>query len=415
MEPKRKRGDKGSVPKICFERVKAFVDTDAGFVPTTSKMDLLSGHVFTSLLRNLGTRGNMPGDATIEIYRGTRHLKLQEVEKEYEEWIQEMHGIYDEEVELDNEQCLISMERTEEVGFSQDVFRIYTRMTRKGVMWKQGMRMKFFKGVPGYKAKDFYATLEYFLSEGLSEDKGNTKVICRPMEIAKAEGSRVLIEDEGVGFELRKSKAVPIDFLTSDKCEILHERDWMRICDNRRLHEPGDIEILDKKILESLGLNGGVAPVVKAGVRPFENIYAVIRPNSFLKLAQDGKNLNPIDQKNIVKKAMQMKMQLKQLNVLDFHTSGKLSPEDFDMDKVTVGTEQSINNIHGFYCFSIDKANFGRFYTKAGKYSLTFSVIDEGSLDIILEKTLELNVLPSDKVCRWVLKDVDGSDIPIAR
>ncbi|MCO5558448.1 hypothetical protein L7F22_012031 [Adiantum nelumboides] len=415
MEPKRKRGDKGSLPKICFERVKAFVDTDAGFIPTTSKMDLLSGHVFTSLLRNLGTRGNMPEDVILEIYRGTRHLKLQEVEKEYEEWIHEMHGVYDEEAELDNEQSIISMEGADELGFSQDVYRIYTRIIRKGATWKQGLRVKFYKGVPGYRAKDFYATLEYFVSEGLSEDKGNTKVICRPMEIAKAEGSSVLIEDEGVRLDLKKSKAVPIDFLTSDKCDILEEREWLRICDSKRLHEPGDIDILDKEIIEKLGLNGGIDLLVEAGVRPFENIYAVIRPNSYLKSMQDGKSMNPVDQKNIVRKSMQLKMQLKQLGVLHSHTSGKTIPEDVDIDNFMVASEENFKNIHGFYCFSMDKANFGKFYTKAGKYALKFFVIDEESRDIILEKTLEVNVLPSDKVCRWILKDVDGSEIPTAR
>lgn len=409
MERKRKRADKAIVPKICFERVKAFVDTDAGFVPTTSKMDLLTGHAFTSLLKNLGTRGNMPEDVTLEIFRETRRLKLQDVEKEYQEWIREMHEFFDEEVECEDQPHSIVPGHLKELGFSQEVYRVYSHMNRKGSLWKQGTRLKFYKGLPGHK-KDFYATLEYFLADGLSEDKGNTKVICRPMDIAKAEGSSLIFEEESSRFEMGKSVAVPIEFLTLDKCEILQDNEWKRICDNKHLHSAGEIEILDKKTIQGLGLDGGITTVVKAGVKPFHYIYAVVRPNIYMKSIKEGKEMNPIDQRSIVKKAMQMKLQLRNLD-----SSEKGDEENFETDISMLVNEKSINNIQGFYCFGIENGDFRRFYTKAGKYTLTLSVMDEGNSEGMLEKTLVVNVLPSDKVGKWILQNVEGSGIPVCR
>jgi hypothetical protein len=59
MEPRR--GSRSSeAHQQCFQRVKAFIDTDAGFVPTHSKMDLLSKHAFTEALMSLGLPQGTP-------------------------------------------------------------------------------------------------------------------------------------------------------------------------------------------------------------------------------------------------------------------------------------------------------------------------------------------------------------------
>ncbi|KAH7428856.1 hypothetical protein KP509_09G020200 [Ceratopteris richardii] len=412
MVPKRIRGEKSGTPKICYERVKAFVDTDAGFVPTTSKMDLLGGHIFTNFLRNLGTRGKTPPDVNYEIYRDTRQIKLQELEKEYEDWIQEMHDLYDEEAMCEDGPQFYVMDNLEEFGFSQGIYRIYTHLNRKGVVWKQGMRIRFLKGIPGQKNKDFYGTIEYFTSDGLSEDKGNTRVICRPMEIAKPEGSRVLVEDETVLFELGKSKVIPIDHLDTEKCVILEEKDWMRVSLNRHLVEPGDIDILDIKAIESLGLSGGVENIVTAGIQPFHTIYAVIRPNSFLKLSKERKDRDSFDQKNIIRRPLEVKLEIKRLN-LSRHCSMD-EKNGNDPESVCIfSNEKCINNVHGFYCFSLNNSDIKKFFTRAGKYMLLFSVKETASL--LLEKTLEVTVLPSRKVCRWMLKCFSGSNIPNVR
>ncbi|KAH7428834.1 hypothetical protein KP509_09G020000 [Ceratopteris richardii] len=410
MVPKRIRGEKSGTPKICYERVKAFVDTDAGFVPTTSKMDLLGGHIFTCFLRNLGTRGNIPENITYGIYRDTKQIKLQELEKEYEDWIREMHDLYDEEAVCNDDPDFYVMGNPEEFGFSQEIYRIYSRLNRKGIVWKQGMKIRFLKGIPGQKNKDFYATIEYFLSDGLSEDKGNTKVICRPMDVAKAEGSRVVVEDEIVLYKLGKSKVIPIDFLALDKCVILEERDWMRVSLNRHLVEPGDIDILDSNAIRSLGLSGGVTNIVTAGIQPFDNIYAVIRPNSFLKLSQERKNLDSFDQKYIIRRPLEMKLEIKCLNVSRQYLMDEKIGRDSDCIYI-ISNEECIKNVHGFHCFRFSNADSQNFFTKAGKYMLTFSVSE--AVSILLQKTLQVTVLPSNKVSRWMLKYLSGSDIPI--
>lgn len=410
MEPKRKRGDKANVPKICFDRVKAFVDTDAGFVPTTSKMDLSSGHAFTSTLRNLGTRGIMPDVVNLNLLRDKRLMTLQELEKEYEDWIKEMHDLFDEEVDCEDVEDAIIPMSLKELGFSQDVFRVYTRMNRKGNVWKRSMRLKFLRGIPGQmKNKDFYATLEYILADGFSDDRGNTKVICRPMEVPKEEGSTLTFKDNSAEFNLGKSMVISIDFLTMDKCIILNEQDWNRVSENKWLHSPGRIDILEKQIIQSLGLDGGLEQAVKAGTKPFDEIFAVVRPNNYVKLTKDGKDLNPIDQKSIVRKPMHIKLDLKL-----FKSSNLAVAEDTCLEQSRdismLASEKSINGIHGFYSFRIDSGYFENFYTKAGNYVFTFSLMDDdGNPDGILKKMLEVIVLPSDKVGRWVLQNADSA------
>jgi hypothetical protein len=50
---------------------------------------------------------------------------------------------------------------------------MFMEIKRKGVLWKSGMRLRFYRGsLPQAKNKDFYATLEYFLADGFLDDKG---------------------------------------------------------------------------------------------------------------------------------------------------------------------------------------------------------------------------------------------------
>lgn len=398
MEPKRRRADKGTPPRVCFERVKAFVDTDAGFVPTTSKMDLSSGHIFTSALRNLGSRGVSLDGVTLEIIRDKHTLTASALEKEYQEWIKEMHESFDDEVDCDDDaDVTIVTFNMKELGFSQDVFRVYKHMKRKGVVWKQGMRVKFFKGIPGHSHKDFYATLEYFLSEGLSEDRGNAKVICRPIEVQTNEGSTLILKDNDASFHLGKSIVLSIDLLCPDKCTSVSESDWTLRVEKRSLQCPAAIEILNEQWAKTFGLSGGLKHIVKAGSKPPSEFIAVVRPKQYLKLNDDGKDINPIGQKSIVKQALEMQLDVR------YRVGKEPCDECVERSCATILVKgKTINGIQGLYCFKTEGGQFEDIFHKSGIYAFVLSLTEEYS-EGVSPATFEVHVLASDKIGHWEL------------
>lgn len=56
------------------------------------------------------------------------------------------------------------------------VVRVHCRIKRKGVSWRCGQKIKILKGAcAGVHNNNVYATLEYFLLEGLQGDGGGKK------------------------------------------------------------------------------------------------------------------------------------------------------------------------------------------------------------------------------------------------
>lgn len=53
------------------------------------------------------------------------------------------------------------------------VARVHKSLKRKGIAWKRGQKIKLLKGAcAGVHKNNVYATIEYFLLEGLEGDSG---------------------------------------------------------------------------------------------------------------------------------------------------------------------------------------------------------------------------------------------------
>jgi hypothetical protein len=127
----------------------------------------------------------------------------------------------------------------------------------------------------------------------------------------------------------------------------------------------------------------GLKCQVTAGTKPFTEIYAVVRSKQFVKQQRDGKCLNTIEQKTIMKDPMQMRLNIKRKNSSCTEMENESISEGSDLDISMVVNERSIKGIHGFYTFSIDNTDLKQFYTKAGSYALTFSLVSLTSYNIL--------------------------------
>ena len=124
----------------------------------------------------------------------------------------------------------------------------------------------------------------------------------------------------------------------------------------------------------------GLKCQVKAGTKPFNQIYAVVRSKQFVKQQRDGKCFSTIEQKTIVKVSMQMKLNIKTKISSITCSIGDGASEQRDLDITVIVEERAVKGIHGFYSFNIDSADFKKFYTKAGRYIFTFSLVSSGML-----------------------------------
>ena len=124
----------------------------------------------------------------------------------------------------------------------------------------------------------------------------------------------------------------------------------------------------------------GLKCQVKAGTKPFNQIYAVVRSKQFVKQQRDGKFFNTIEQKTIVKESMQMKLNIKRKISSITCSIGDGASEQRDLDITVIVEERAVKGIHGFYFFNIDSADFKEFYTKAGSYIFTFSLVSSGNI-----------------------------------
>ncbi|XP_064985728.1 structural maintenance of chromosomes flexible hinge domain-containing protein GMI1 isoform X3 [Musa acuminata AAA Group] len=183
METKQRRGDKAHLLKRCCKRVKCFVETDAGFSPTPSKTDLAHHHPFTHALRNFGNiLCGKESEVTIEILKDGKHSSILQLEKEYRDWVIQMHDRYDEEINCGEDEPvhIIGPQNKKQLGITADVVRVHQAIKRRGIIWESGQKVKIFKGATGCLKKNLYATLEYILIEGFQGDVGgDARLICR--------------------------------------------------------------------------------------------------------------------------------------------------------------------------------------------------------------------------------------------
>ncbi|KAF3432812.1 hypothetical protein FNV43_RR23914 [Rhamnella rubrinervis] len=389
MEFKHKKGDKAHLLKMCCQRVKCFIETDAGFNPTPSKTDLAHHNPFTTALRNFGNKfPEKEKGITVKIYRGGKLLNPLQVEREYQDWILSMHDQHDEETEHGEDQpvVVVSPANKKAIHISSDVIRVHKALNRKGVMWKSGQKIKILKGAcAGVHKNNVYATIDCFVLEGLEGDSGGgSRIICRPLGIAKESGCILSETDGETNIDVRNSLSIPITVIDSGKCIAIESIEWEYQLVKWHQKSPSTIDLLSEMHCRDLEVDGALPINSYAGtVLPKETV-AVVRPASYVS-SSASKNL---DQKHIFKSNLEMSMQV--------NFRGAAQDRDNVEHIYSVRLKPSSRKgIQGLYVFPL-RCKLPSF-DRAGIYTFTFSLIDSSC------KTCERTVLikASDKVGSW--------------
>ncbi|WOG90862.1 hypothetical protein DCAR_0310108 [Daucus carota subsp. sativus] len=228
-------------------------ETDGGFYPTQSKTGLRHHHPYTIALKNFGSKNSeKERDVHVAIYKDGKKLSLQQMEKQYQEWILDMHNIYDEESDCGEDEpvIIINPSNRKQLGISSD---------------------------------------------GTSEEKG-----C------------LLIDNENgnPSIDIRESKSLPINIIDSGKCLFVESAEWSLQLEKLQHKIPSSIDILCARHCEKLEVEEFLlqqSPIcnmmhslpfdtpVFAGHAAPDEVNAVVRPASF-NCALVSENL---DQKHI--------------------------------------------------------------------------------------------------------------------
>ncbi|KAH8492181.1 hypothetical protein H0E87_021675 [Populus deltoides] len=286
-------------------------ETDAGFNPTPSKTDLAHCNPFTIALKNFSHKMlEKEKEVNVDISRNGKLLSPSHLEKEYEDWILEMHSQYDTEVSAGEDDGVLVVGPTNKIpGISSDVVRVRDTLTRKGAIWKRGQKIKVLKGAgPGFHNKNVYLTLEHFLIEGVQGDAGgDARIICRPLDIAEENGCVLSVKDEIARFDIRSSISIPISMIDSGKCQTIESSEWNCQLQKQSQKAPSTIEVLGRKHCQELEIDGGfpAESTVEAGCTPPKEIVAVVRPGCYVSSSHS----KILDQKYIVKTNLEMSIE----------------------------------------------------------------------------------------------------------
>ncbi|XP_073119443.1 structural maintenance of chromosomes flexible hinge domain-containing protein GMI1-like [Henckelia pumila] len=366
MEPKAKKGEKAQNLKRCRYRVKCFIETDSGFNPTPSKTDLAHHHPYTNALKNFGSGTPVNGkEVQIEIWRDGKKLTLTTLEKQYSDWISEMHDLYDDEIEsgLDQPTILISP-KSKKLGLSSDVVRVHKEIKRKGTCWKAGQRMKILKGAcAGCHKNNVFATLEYIILEGLLGDAcGEARLICRPLGLPEGKGCSLPNNGNDV-LDICESLSLPISVIDSEKCVAVGDIEWESQLDKHRQKLPSSIDLLSFEECQELEIGGGFpTDVIEAGDAFPQKIVAVVRPKAFTSASSPKR----LDQKFIVRENYEMILEV------NFRVSKKSTKSDH-ICSVRI-KPSSHKGLQGLYIFLLS-SKIEKFQ-KAGLYTFYFSLAD---------------------------------------
>ncbi|VAI76461.1 unnamed protein product [Triticum turgidum subsp. durum] len=412
MEPKQSKGQKAELLKRCCKRVKCFVETDAGFNPTLSKTDLAQHDVFTKALRCFdGSCRNHSSveEVSVDARKGERSLNRTQLEKQYHDWINNMHAKYDVEMDGgdDEHTVIINPSNKERLGISKDVevIRVHTSVSRKGKTWRRGDHLKIQPGVVArmknnfYSSKsNFYGTLEYVVVEGLRGDIcGEARLICRSIECSGDQGCLLEVGQDSVHLNIKESFSFPISVIDDNKCQTMDEDSWCQMLRKKSAKAPACIEVLRNSHGNDLAIDGDVPfeKVITAGYNLPREIIAVIRPQNATTCST-----SLLDKRYIVKDDdLEMAMEIYHLPGSKDHLHAKLIYKKLKKPS-------SRNSINGLYIFQLSEET--SMFTKSGVYSFIFSVRCRDS--IVIKHETRITVRPNSNTRHWQLScDADWS------
>ncbi|KAB5531616.1 hypothetical protein DKX38_018286 [Salix brachista] len=374
-----------------------YAETDAGFNPTPSKTDLAHNNPFTIALKNFSHKMlEKEKEINVDISRDGKLLSPSHLEKEYEEWILEMHSQYDTEVGAGEDDGVLVVGPTNKIpGISSDVVRVRDTLRRKGAIWKRGQKIKVLRGAgPGFHNKNVYLTLEHFLIEGVQGDAGGGAwIICRPLDIAEEDGCVLSVKDGKL--DIRSSISIPISVIDSGKCHTIGSSEWDCQLQKQGQKAPSTIEVLGRKHCRELGINGGfpAESTVEAGCAPPAEIVAVVRPVLYISSSHS----KSLDQKYIAKTNLEMSIEVKirksaeECQNVGHIYSARIAPS-------------SRKGFNGLYIFSLG-CKLRNLFKEAGVYTFLFTLSDKNCKKY--EK--RLLVKASREVGKWkLLGDIQG-------
>ncbi|XP_026658564.2 structural maintenance of chromosomes flexible hinge domain-containing protein GMI1 isoform X2 [Phoenix dactylifera] len=405
MEAKQRRGDKAQLLKRCCRRVKCFVETDAGFSPTPSKTDLAHHDPLTLALRNFGYKSSgKESEVIIEMQKDGKPLNLSQLEKEYQDWIIQMHDRYDEELDggEDEPVLVINPSNKKKLGITADVVRVHQAIRRKGLSWKSGQKVKILKGAIGCTKNNLYATLEYVLVEGFQGDVGGeARLICRPLGFSEELGCSLVFADGNASLDVHNSLSFPISVIDSGKFQAIDLTSWNCQLAKKEEKVPSAIDVLTGNECCLLQIDGELpieAPVIAGYVPPAE-IVAVIRPASFIHSSSP----NSLDQKYILKDELEMSMEVSHMH----ENKGSHNVEFVYAERVK---PSSRNGVHGLYIYSL-RQRYPELFCKAGVYIFLFSVVCKDSS--CKRKEVKVTVKPDLRVQKWRVMQDDHSPLAV--
>ncbi|KAI3458000.1 hypothetical protein Pfo_014663 [Paulownia fortunei] len=398
--------------KRCCSRVKCFIDTDSGFNPTPYKTDLANNHPYTKALKNFGNRApENEKEVQIDIFKDGKKFTLSQLEKQYNEWILEMHDCYDEEIDggLDEPTLIVVSSKIKKLGITSDVLRVHKKIQRRGTCWTSGQKIKVLKGAcPGCHKTNVFATLQYIILEGLPgmlvvrldwfagmpfsvEVETLYKPLFRkfpydrPLGLPEGKGCHLLVENGNKTIDIRESLALPIRIIDSEKCVPVDDIEWENKLETYCQKLPSAIDLLSHINCQELEIEGGLPTAVEAGDAPPENIVAVIRPKAF----NSENSSKRLDQKFIVRDNLEMTLEVKfracdkNVGKYDHIYSARISPS-------------SHKGLHGLYLFPV-KLKCPYVFQKAGFYTFSFSLNE--LRDVCFEQVVQVQA--SAEVGSW--------------
>ncbi|CAN8277312.1 unnamed protein product [Cochlearia groenlandica] len=287
--PFMQRGHIASTLQKCSQRVKCFIDLDAGFNPTPSKTDLASQNPFSKALRNFGSKSvekEKENDVDIVIHREEKSLSYAQLDHTYQEWVLNMHNVNDEEATSGDDDAVLIVGGLDKKGLCiiRDAVRVHKVVTRKGTSWKRGQNIKILKGAyAGVHSNNVYATIDYFLIEGFEDEVGgDTRILCRPINLPEKDGCKLSITNGVSSIDLKRSLSLPISVIDSGKCIHVDAGEWNK---KQQEKEPSKIVLLDERDCRELNIDDGKCHIkcIKRFSQTFSNIITVsFRVGSFL-------------------------------------------------------------------------------------------------------------------------------------
>ncbi|KAJ9553012.1 hypothetical protein OSB04_017057 [Centaurea solstitialis] len=378
-------------------------ETDAGFNPTPSKTNFAHQNPYTTALRNLGSKESLEKETGVhvEIRRDGKPLTLSQLDKQYQEWLLDVHDKYDEEVDcgFDEAVYIVNPIKTKELHTSKNVVRVHKALRWKGKSWKSGQRIKILKGAcAGFHKTNVYATLEYILLEGFEGDAGafspffffKISVLFwfgRSIDTSEEDGCLLKTVEGNPIFDIRKSVSIHVNVIDSGKCLAVDDAEWNQQLRKQHQKSPSSIEILNRRQCRELGIEVSLPDereVCAGDVSPCE-IVAVIRPATY----SSGTSSKYLDQKYVMKDIFEMSL------AILYSGNEKLQGESNIYSALV--TPSSRKDIHGLYVFQ-PKCKSHPLFHKAGMYTFTLSIKDQSCQKCVRK----VQVKASPEARRWV-------------